>query len=222
MLYISRYVGWSMYGVADTDDGSEETVQSGDIRTACLDLGLQIEGVQLRDLGRIELDKPIGKKVGDILAYQPPATMSVNQTKLQVMYGIELLVYNDIITSLRWNSLGKKVSIRLSDYGSILGDRFLYGNWVPCDHDITLVFDDKLTIYTQSFGNNGHAGHHPILGDTGFALNFDIRETSDKQAEYIYRHLLPLRMEEPKLWQFARDIVDNEQRKTKMLRGLWG
>lgn len=221
MLYISRYANFAGYGVVDTDDNREEVVMAEDIRTACIALGLDIAGVHVRDLGRIDLSKPIGKKVGDVLAYQPPATMSVLQSKMQVMYGLDIIVYGNIISNIRWNSLGHKVSVRLSDFGTVVGDRFLYGNWVPCDHEITLVFDDKLDIYPQSFGNNGYAGHHPLLGDVGLALNLDIRELSDKNAEYVYRRLLPLRMEGQELKKLTRDIIDDERRKAQILRSLW-
>ena len=233
MLYISRYVGGDGFGLM-YDDSFEEVVSRQELVKVCTEGGQAVSGVVMRDVprgpsplfgncfspGNTLLRGMKQKRVDDVLAYQPEDSMSVLQTKLKVVCGIETVVYGDVIANIRWRELKAPVSIRLSELGLTLGDRFLYGDTPPCKYNISLVFDDSVSISEYAFIASGYRGRHDIFGEDGLKLYFDLREVSDSKARLAYSCMLPGHVDVGHLRQLSYDIVDEHHRKEQILQSL--
>ena len=226
MLYISRHVysdsggsdryspvhGYETkhrFGVADTEDGVEEIVTRDDLEYLVRQVGLDISGVYtIGDL----------KVISGAFPYQNPYTASVLQTKLHVMYNIDVSVHNNQITSILWDEVygADSLSLRLSDFAPFCGDMLLYGNDVRSRFEMTLVFDDKLESMSEySFRLDCGLRESMWLDrhtKRGMNIVFDIREvTREDLAFQLYKQVslyrgCPL-----------ETILDNEERKTRML-----
>lgn len=143
MLFLSRYIGENAYAVVDTDDYSE-TVVDYEMLMRARAVGVVIQGVEWLD-GRL-----MGLKSIQVWPGLRPKTPDA--VKLRTLLDVDLRVYKNIITQLNWGS--KDVTLRLSKYGQVCGDRFLYmpsaSESKPVGH-MTLIVDDNIMIGHDSF-----------------------------------------------------------------------
>lgn len=216
MLYISRYVGFDSYGVVDTDDNIETVVKLDDIKTAVLRLGIPIRGVEVIRAVR----KGMRLHLGDVLAYQDVSQCTRLQTKTSMLSCVDIVTWGNMITNIRWraNDIKEPVSIRLSDFGIVLGDRILYGNRECTRHCITLVFDDKVKVDYRSLECHGACGSHRVIGSLGLGLKLDFREiTEEDLVEKLYLSLFSDPLDLGLFDSMADDIIDDPARKKYMV-----
>lgn len=150
MYYISRYIGQDRFGVVDSDTGRETQVLYGDIEIA-YSRNYEIEGVILDPEMRHLNGTPCIDSVEPWVGLQAKSALA---TKLKMLQGIDVYVYDGYISNIRWlpKNLVSPVSIRLSDFGEAVADRFLYwGDTLQEGHCLTLVFDDKVRVLPFSF-----------------------------------------------------------------------
>lgn len=212
MLYISRYVRDISYGVVDTDDFNETIVPEDVVHDAVLKAGLTIGGVS--KVGYVQFGD---YSICEIFPYQPPETFSQLQIKTNLIKHTSVLVWKNIITSVRWraNEIKEPVSIRLSDFGRVLGDRFLCGNSQTDSHKITIILDDKLEFERNSFWR-------PMALDESAGIKFDIRElTRESAAELFYLRWVVHDGSDSRNKR-VRAVIDSDDRKNSMMRRFCG
>lgn len=149
MLYISRFVGQSKYGVVDTDDGTETIITHKELWEYCIDLHMDIKGVRLGTTVSRNKEKLCIK---DVDVYQCPDFVTKEQAKLNVLRGITIKTYGSQIVSVfaDRNVVPKGTRVRLSDYGTSCGEYILKGMPYGCVPIVTLVLDDKIAITGKS------------------------------------------------------------------------
>lgn len=212
MLYVSRYIGVLDIGIVDTDDGVEERVSPGDIIHDTVDYSIDIKGYHSEN--RILVYQP----------YQLPETKTQQQLKLQLLKGVEVVVWGSMITNIRWkpDKIKSPVSIRLSDFGTSCGDFILKGNEATHTRCIRLVFDDKLEppeIYSVTMVcPPGVSLHRDVLYDLS-----DV--TSEKLVESVYRSILVHRSWNNKQFtpvpgEVIGAVLDDNDRKHRMIQKL--
>lgn len=216
MLYISRYVDFAQYGVADTDDGVEEICTLADIKDAVLNCGLDVKGVQVKRGTR----PGMRDRLHDVFAYQGTPVSNRLQVKTNMLSCVEVITFGEMITSIRWrsNNIVEPVTIRLSDFGTSCGDRILYGNIEERTHRVTLVFDDKCRVSPRSLECGGLRGHCRVIGELGLGLRLDLREVTDNEyAEMIYLHLFSDPLDLGLFGSMGDAIFDDLERKKAMI-----
>lgn len=171
MFYISRYIGDGFYGVVDTDDGSEEQVTKNDILYYCDSLGFEIKGVKTDRY----FDRRWRTRILEIKPYQDESMMTLSQTKLKVMNGVQINIWQGVITSVAvsdgYDGMAK---VRLSRYGTACGDyifknsKSVWGNKV-----MTVILDDKL--------DENRVGENTFTGFCDKGIVLDARELHSKK-----------------------------------------
>ena len=178
MLYISRYVDNDHYGVVDTDDGVEQIVAYDYLQSSIVKHRVRVVGVKhLCDAFDTLVIEP----------YQLPETLTTLQIKTRLMKFVDVKVYNGMITSVIWdaNRIDSPVSVRLSDFGGIVADKFIIDNVGCCEDKVTLVLDDKLRYHFFSFkGTMQFGANHVPLEHLGVTL--DMRELNEHNAKSAY------------------------------------
>lgn len=162
MLFVSRLIGATNYGVVDTDDGVEEIITDVDL-IRITKLGLEIKGIDADGFAR---------------CYQDPLTMSLLQIKTNAIDGVSVFVYKDYITSIRRSapSLRPGTRIRLSQFGKRFSDYVLEQVMDWNKIDLVLVVDDQFELTYPS------TNIAPMFG-----VAFDITEvTNEEAAQAIY------------------------------------
>lgn len=206
MLYISRRIGNFSYGVVDTEDGVEEKVRHKDLVDLSQDYRIKIEG--------------FNPATEEIRVYQPADTMSQLQLKTKMLRHVEVCVYRNMITSIRWkrDEVKQPVKLRLSDYAKVCADKILAENQFSGCHKLTLVFDGSLEFQADAFWL-GRDMSQSFAGVSGYGVLFDLRELKrDNMAWLVYRVL----------WDDARGkvpaveetILDDVGRKNAMMQFL--
>lgn len=172
-------MGDHKYGVVDSDDGVETIVPLNVLANAVRNLKLDIKGATFTDLPNIGF----GEYIGSIFPQQLQETVTQLQVKTNVLYHIDIKVYKNIITSIRWRSdeITQPVRVRLSDFGKVLGDRCLSGNRPSTRHPVTLIFDDNISLETCALWR-------PASLENSESLILDIRDlTNYTTVMRIYR-----------------------------------
>ena len=213
MLYLSRYIGASKYGVVDTDDNTENACTIIDLRKAVLDHDLAIVGVYPGTYNGL-----YWLREDNICVYQPMQTISVLQTKAKVMLGIDIKIYNDIITSLTWSDkITKPVSIRLSDFGTSCASYIFTGIEQMDGKRVRIIMDDKIKFSEDTFKIKFYADAYTDIEKIGVV--FDVREMSDQCAEKLYGAFIHAGIIDP-----DDMILDHPRRKHEMLEehDFWG
>lgn len=174
LLYISRRVGETRFGVVDTDDMTEEVV---DYRTLndIIGMGMSIEGVSSYDK---KLHGRTVKAVARVEVYQNRAYATTRQTKARVLQGVDIRTSGDEVTYFAWdeNLVKPGTVVRLSDYGVKCGDTIFD---IDCYHNggqLTVVLDDKIRFRSKTFYGAARSG-----------VIFDIREvTKERVVKWLY------------------------------------
>lgn len=166
MLYISRVIGYNQYGVFDTDDNAESVATMADLVEA-LQSGVHITGCS-EGYGYNHITG--GNLTIRPIPFQPVETQSLFQRKMRVLHNIEICVFGEEITRVTWfgEKITEPVSIRLSDFGTILGKFAISHNSYCGNPCVVLVFDDKMRLMQNSLML------HSFYEDTGVRL--DLRE----------------------------------------------
>lgn len=183
MLYISRCIDFSKYGVVDTDDGVEEVVGLMDIIKMVRDTHIDIKGV-VSDPDIICSDFGPGM----IRPYQPAETMTALQAKTNLLSHVCVKTYGTMITSVCWrvDELREPVRIRLSDFGSSCADCILRENLLLGSKTVILVLDDKLSVTPKTF-RLGRLMPSAVDIKEGIGVVFDMHEVRNKRlASRIY------------------------------------
>lgn len=147
MLYISRCIGKTKYGVVDTEDEVEEVVTQEELADI-VRLGIVIEGAVISCKSG---------KLPELVEAFPYCVHEHNSTtlmKLRILYGIDIHVRGNIITMLGRDDRVVKEGfrIRLSDYGRVLGNHFLFDPSFGMHHKtVILELDDKLALMEDAF-----------------------------------------------------------------------
>lgn len=207
MLYISRCIGETKYGVVDTDDGTETIVPIGVLASAVRNLKLEIKGAVFTDMPSFG----DGEYVGSIFPQQPTETMTQLQVKTNLLHHVDIKVHQSTITSIRWRSdeITCPVKIRLSDFGEVLGDRVLNGNRPSVRYPVTLIFDNRVRLESCSLWR-------PASLETSRGLILDIRELTDSgRAMKVYRDWVF----DIGSYQRVESVLDSIERKNRILRG---
>lgn len=201
MLYISRYINGDLYGVVDSDDGTEQVVNLMELSRISR-LGLIIEGLYAGESRIDYCAEP----------YQVPDKMTLLQTKTFALTGVDVVVYEDMVASIKCNKMLSDTVIRLSDFGGSMADMLFKANRVPMSHSLTVVFDDKLA----------HAGELslvPIFNSEDVKLDFrEVRHPT--LISSLYKSVLTNCIRRGYMsWQAAEGcIIDNPRRKRLLLR----
>lgn len=195
MLYISRSLGSSRYGVADTDDDTEEIVTWGQLSDLVIRLKLDIKGAVL------------GKNSGGVFLsvaepYQDMRQYTNLQVKTKTLLGVDVRTYHNEIVRIIINGEVAKAdtTIRLSDFGKVMSNNVsIVRINAEGDKKLTFVFDDKIAV----------AGVKPSMCMQG--LRFDIRELNDEDTiEDMYEDMMMLGYIAQVSWE--RYIIDREDR----------
>lgn len=200
MLYISRRIGANKVGVVDTDDGVEQIISL-----------YQFGSSMYKKLGVRGCTFTGGYQSGAIvLPYQPDETRSPVQLKARLLTGVDIKVYNDIVTNINLSTvLNPPVTIRLSDFGSKCSDCLLFGNGENIGrHIITLVFDDKISVGEDVFRHDIDVVSN---GVQGIGAKFDLCEAED--VSKIYSGLIRFNG-----WQILSSVIDRKERFDSMVR----
>lgn len=196
MLYISRRVAIRTYGVVDTDDNVEETIEDSVIADLVRG-GLDIVGVEVYDSNSFRVQP-----------HQPFSTYTPLQVKLKSLLGVDIHIYKDEITCIKANPAITKTGtrIRLSDlakrmqWGCITVFDPFYGDHIQY---IILVLDDNF----EMFGDMTWYSRRQAV--------FDIREvTNEKSVKAIYFDLIGKQIP-PQEWRSC--IIDTEERMQRFL-----
>ena len=214
MLYISRRVGELAsyqgdsfrdgYYIMDTDDGVEEYISVSGLVRAAVTFGLDIAGVAITDGHHM-----------DAMPYQLVDTVTPLQTKLRVMYGINIVVWNDMIVGIDWvgEDLNRPVRVRLSDFATSLGDTILLNRdpiVADSPRNLVLVLDDKIVSFSAESLRSGNIEFFGFAHLT-HGVVYDIRElSSDDLAKEVYKAVA---------WycESKKDvIIDNPERRRRL------
>lgn len=204
MLFISRirdYGSYAKYGVADTDDNSEEFVMPSEIETAIFQ-GVDIKGVSFD--GHL-----------CIVPYQDPSSMTVLQTKLATLYEVFVTVYRDNITGICWNTVKSLTPavIKLSDFGSVCADRLFSNSNIWGAHRATIVLDDSIKFSKPAFYLPGRKTREV----DSIGLRIDVRHmNNEKNLARLYHAVAT---SQPSFVEFV--IIDKPSRKRYMLRDYY-
>ena len=199
MLYISRRIGANKAGVVDTDDGVEQIISLYQFGSSMYKK-LGVRGFTFTGMYQSSVI---------VLPYQPDETRSPIQLKSRLLTGVDVKVYNDIVTNINLSTvLNPPVTIRLSDFGSKCSDCLLLGNKATGRHIITLVFDNKISVGDDAFRRDIEIIG---LGVQGVGVKFDLREVED--VSKIYSGLIRFNG-----WQILSSVIDHRERFDSMVR----
>lgn len=199
MLYISRRIGANKAGVVDTDDGVEQIISLYQFGSSMYKK-LGVRGCTFTGMYQSSVI---------VLPYQPDETRSPIQLKSRLLTGVDVKVYNDIVTNINLSTvLNPPVTIRLSDFGSKCSDCLLLGNKDTGRHIITLVFDNKISVGDDAFRRDIEIIG---LGVQGVGVKFDLREVED--VSKIYSGLIRFNG-----WQILSSVIDHRERFDSMVR----
>lgn len=178
MLFVSRYIGKTQYGVVDTDDWKEEVVSYEQIQDACVNHRLEIMGTEV---STSNFENYFYLFVVDIFPYQPPELISHLQTKTRVLKHVDVTAYNFMITSvfIDAESITSPKYIRLSDYGVFCADCFLENNRGSREHKVTLVLDDRIEVSELAFH---FRRQNEFQGIGRIGVKVDISEVTNKET----------------------------------------
>ena len=178
MLYISRYVDNDAYGLVDTDNGVEQVAEYGYLQEAVFKNHATIAGVEALP-GPFDAIR--------VSPYQPVETMTQLQVKTNLMRFIDIKTYGDMITSVVWDEekITRPVSIRLSDFGTILADKFMSNGVGGCEKLVTFVLDNKLKYSFFAFVSPRQYGPKREQLDS-VGVTFDMRELNERNARSAY------------------------------------
>lgn len=202
MLYVSRLVSCveserskesalTRIGVVDTDDDSEEIVDSVTLSLA-VKLGVQVEGVLSTE----------GYLYGVSPYRLPEYNSNAYQSKL-ALTGCNISVWKDMITSISWTC---DSSVRLSDIAGSVADYVISDNNNNEVGLLTVVLDDNIKFTKTSFTPLGLG----FLGRGCWDVRFDIRELTD--ASVIYGLLLASIDSGTSQEDFYASIIDRPER----------
>lgn len=217
MRFISRRVGLAQVAVIDTDTGEETIMYLNAVRDTD-PLG-DIHGHTLRcvdDDWEPGKDQASGRM--SIERYEPWQNQDDRvrlQAKTAVLKNVEVRTYKSMVTAIVWGigDVHEDYTIRLSDFGSFLGDSlFIEGDGDLNGHILTVIVDDKvMPVNNFTFRAARQFEDEQFRMVHGVVL--DLRElTMDGFAEQIY-------------WACAHEFdmglsemfVDNPERKQSML-----
>lgn len=211
MLYVSRYVHPKGYGVVDTDDDVEEIVPRDDLYLACCTLGMRIEGVFTEE------DDTGFRYISYAGVFQPKETQTQLQLKTKLLKHVDVLTYKSMITHFRWqcDEISEPVTIRLSDFGTVLADYSLTSVAPANRHVVTFVFDDKISLGGNNFCLCTDSSLS--IGVNGIGVKLDLHEvTNDLLARQIYIASFGYKADEAR-----ESIIDNPDRQESIL-SCWG
>lgn len=142
MLYVSRQVGKSTWGIVDTDDGVENLCNRTDLITAVTRCNLDIKGVAYKH-GSLS-----------VVVYQNPEFLTTKQAKSVTLLGVDVKTSGNIIVGLQIKRgiCKGSVTIRLSDYCTNCGN-YILSELQPrnCPGHVYIVVDDKLKLSKKTF-----------------------------------------------------------------------
>lgn len=210
MLFVSRHIGISGYGVVDTDDGSEEVVTSSEAAYYTEVLGLDIKGVARRhDSNAVSLEP-----------YQSVETMTPLQVKTNLINHVDVRTFGSAITLLtfREEEITSPVTVRLSDFGDTLEDCILSENKCSGSYKIILIIDDGIKSLTEQslrMGMYGWGAELGGLGEDGLGVVIDIRELSDDDLAFKVYEQVYAYGDAP-----IDEMKDSDERKERMCKLL--
>lgn len=208
MLYVSRRIYPEKYGVYDTEDNVEEVVDGYTFDKYCIDLGVDIKGV---DIVNSYVDI-----VQRIAPYQPVETLSQKQIKLKMLTGVNIKVWRGSITSIWWDDtpVSEPVRIRLSDFAGKIADCVFLRETNIGFHKVTLVLDDNIDVRLRSF--DVMETDDIFEGKDGIGVAIDVRDVKDYQRlKLIYRSFVHDAYQD-----LSSSIIDDERRKRRMLKAV--
>lgn len=212
MLYVSRFVGKTAYGVVDTDDGVEDIVGVSVLMEALRTVGNIIVGANAVPTGG-----PLWHFIEKIRPYQPSETMTQLQVKTSLLKHIDVLTYNSMVTSVqvRASEITAPVTIRLSDFGSMCADGVFRGLTWEGRHTVTVVIDDRIKFLENSF-DLPVEDKARCLGVDGAGIMFDLREVSRPD---VYKAVYSAVWDRNEI-EVDRTIVDVPERKARMMKAM--
>lgn len=214
MLYVSRYIGYEEYGVVDTEDGIEEVTRISQL-VDIVNYGVHIEGVHshLTSSGQYSF-------LDYVEPYQHPDFLTQLQVKTNLMRNVEVVVWKDMITCIkvRGRAISEPVILRLSDFGTEIGDCIFKSNACNRSHKLTLILDDKIENVTGISFCLPSVADGLSVGVDGVGVVLDVREVrSDAIIDIVYRSIFA-----GNSLELNASIIDQRQRKKRMMRKLCG
>ena len=186
MLYVSRYDIGDKYGICDSDDMVEEVVTFAKVSYNSYTLGIKIHGVEIKE-EKDEIWDELHVRVRRIFAYQVPEYSTRQQAKLKTLYGIDVKVWDGMVTSVTCDErrVSAPVRLRLSDFAAECGSCIFHCNQDIGFHKLIVVLDDKITFGQYIFNSKSDDYYHPGKSKLGIAI--DVSEVSDdEQARFAY------------------------------------
>lgn len=178
MLYISRCLGARRWSVMDTDDYTETACTMKDLERYCLELGVVIKGVDVRDTLETSVRGVVKhvRHIRGVSVYQDEMYMTSLQTKSAFLKGVSIKTLGTEIVSITAENMkdGAFEVVRLSDYGESCGNRILQSLIIPSGCHLVLVIDDKIKLKRFTF--KGIEAVNYVLLDLTELTNEKIRE----------------------------------------------
>lgn len=157
MLYVSRYVGQTKYGVVDTDDGVETVVTYQDLTEYVINNGLDIKGVTIGYTVRKRRRVPY---LSSVKVYQNDSFLTGKQAKTKTLRGVDIISNNGQIAQINVGADGLKqpVRIKLSDFGTSCGEYIFKHMPFLSNNALTIELDDNVAVGAKTlkyFVNRG-------------------------------------------------------------------
>lgn len=213
MLFLSRRISKNEYGVVDTDDGVESRVSFSELCRI-----IQMPGITIGGVETVSSDWLVDNALL-IRPYQPKETITSLQAKTSALYGVDITIYKDMVTSIqiRADVIKYPVELRLSDFGTYISMHVFRGvNRRNSHHVLTLKLDDSLRLHTEAF-SLGSSDNAQVVGIHGLGVVFDLTEVSktyivNNVYETLFRQIPGL---------VYSSIIDDEERMSKVYKRLW-
>lgn len=150
MLYVSRYVGQTKYGVVDTDDGVETVVTYQDLTEYVLNNGLDIKGVTIGYTVRKRRRVPY---LSSVKVYQNGSFLTAKQAKAKTLKGVDVIVNNGQIVQINipQDGLKQPTTIKLSDFGTSCGEYIFKNLPYLGNSSLTIELDDSVAVSAKTF-----------------------------------------------------------------------
>lgn len=142
MLYVSRINEDDSFCVKDTDDNKETHHTRDELFEACVFLGIKIYGCELSPTGVLT----------KVTVFDYHAELSRTQLKYKMLYDVNVVMSDDLITSIRVGDRMPKVArVRLSDFGGLCSSYIVGDTYVPAGRKLILVLDNGVVINSKTF-----------------------------------------------------------------------
>lgn len=200
MLYISRRIGYRLYGVVDTDDNVEQTVDRQEIWRVYSKV--PIRGCVVKN-GALK----------DVVPYQSDIYRTAHRDRVQILGNVDVTLWRNMITNISFDpeKISLPVSIRLSDFGQDCAAGILMGCPYCQIPKLTIVVDDFVKFDEATFKAHDMRVRIDMSG-----IKFDLREVSSFEAAALIYDAVSVCTSD--MFGMSNAIIDKPERLNLWLR----